>query len=82
MLGVPLCKLEELERVGERMAWASRSASERPAAAQVARAEPADERERGFVVLLKPEARYGFIKCAPAPDQCMGVTEAQAETIL
>ncbi len=82
VLGVPLCKLEELERVGERMAWASRSASERPAAAQVARAEPADERERGFVVLLKPEARYGFIKCAPAPDQCMGVTEAQAETIL
>jgi hypothetical protein len=34
-----------------------------------------DERERGFVVLLKPEARYGFIKCAPASEGCTGRPE-------
>ena len=27
--------------------------------------EPVVQREQGFVVLLKPEARYGFIKCVP-----------------
>lgn len=32
---------------------------------QVAKVEPVVQREQGFVVLLKPEARYGFIKCVP-----------------
>ncbi len=32
VLGAPLCKLEELERVVEQRAWAARCASERPAA--------------------------------------------------
>ncbi|KAK9839823.1 hypothetical protein WJX81_004168 [Elliptochloris bilobata] len=41
----------------------------RPRATQVARVEPVVHREQGFVVLLKPEARYGFIALASGEGQ-------------